>query len=149
MTSRVDAVRAFNRFYTREIGALGNHHLQSDFSLTEMRVLYELAHREAPAASDVARDLGLDAGYLSRILRRFETRGLVARTPSPADARQSLVRLTKKGRTAFTPLEARARGDVEALLGRVDAGSQRQVVDAMSTIARLLGAPEPAPAAEP
>src|SRR4051794_5375585 len=149
MTSRVDAVRAFNRFYTREIGALGDHHLQSDFSLTEMRVLYELAHRDAPAASDVGRDLGLDAGYLSRILRRFQTRGLVARTPSPGDARQNLLRLTKKGRAAFTPLEARARGDVEALLGRVDAAAQRQVVAAMDTIARLLGARNPQTREEP
>jgi DNA-binding MarR family transcriptional regulator/GNAT superfamily N-acetyltransferase len=148
MTSRVEAVRAFNRFYTRQIGALGDHHLESEFSLTEMRVLYELAHRDAPTASAIGGDLGLDAGYLSRILRRFESRGLVARTPWPGDARQSLLRLTNKGRAAFTPLEARARGGVEALLGRVDAGAQRQVVDAMHTIARLLGAPEAA-AAEP
>jgi DNA-binding MarR family transcriptional regulator/GNAT superfamily N-acetyltransferase len=138
MRSRVDAVRAFNRFYTRQIGALGDHHLQSDFSLTEMRVLYELAHRDAPTASDLGRDLGLDAGYLSRILRRFDTRGLVARAPSPADARQSLLRLTRKGRAAFTPLEARARGDVAALLGRVDAAAQRRIVEAMDTIVRLL-----------
>jgi len=149
MTGQVDAVRAFNRFYTREIGALGEHHLRSGFSLTEMRVLYELAHRDAPTASDLGRDLGLDRGYLSRIVRGFESRGLVARTPSPADARQRALRLTKKGRAAFTPLEARARRDVEALLGRVDADAQRQVVGAMDTIARLLGAPGPAAAHEP
>jgi DNA-binding MarR family transcriptional regulator/ribosomal protein S18 acetylase RimI-like enzyme len=139
--SSVDAVRAFNRFYTRQIGALAEHHLESPFSLTDMRVLYELAHRDAPTATGLGRDLGLDAGYLSRILRRFETRGLLGRTPSSADARQRLLGLTRKGRAAFAPLEARARGDVEALLGRLAGPEQRQVVDAMGTIERLLGAP--------
>jgi DNA-binding MarR family transcriptional regulator/GNAT superfamily N-acetyltransferase len=141
MEPHVDAVRAFNRFYTREIGALGERHLQSPFSLTEMRVLYELAHRDGPAAAELGRDLGLDAGYLSRILRRFESRGLIGRSPSPADARQSLLHLTRKGRAAFEPLEARARGEVETLLARVGAGDRSKVVDAMSTIERLLGEP--------
>ena len=141
MEQHVDAVRAFNRFYTREIGVLGERHLQSPFSLTEMRVLYELAHRDGPAAAELGRDLGLDAGYLSRILRRFESRGLIARSPSPADARQSLLHLTRKGRAAFGPLEARARGEVETLLARVGAGNRSKVVDAMSTIERLLGEP--------
>ncbi len=141
MEQHVDAVRAFNRFYTREIGVLGERHLQSPFSLTEMRVLYELAHRDGPAAAELGRDLGLDAGYLSRILRRFESRGLIGRSPSPADARQSLLHLTRKGRAAFGPLEARARGEVETLLARVGAGDRSKVVDAMSTIERLLGEP--------
>lgn len=139
--ARLDRVRAFNRFYTRQIGVLGEHLLESAFSLAETRVLYELAHRDAPTATDLARDLGLDAGYLSRILRRFETRGLVKRTPSPADARHSLLQLTARGRAAFSPLEARARGDAATMLARLSAPEQRQVVDAMSTIERLLAAP--------
>jgi DNA-binding MarR family transcriptional regulator/N-acetylglutamate synthase-like GNAT family acetyltransferase len=147
MTSPVEAVRAFNRFYTRRIGALGEHHLDSPFSLTEMRVLYELAHRDGPAAADLGRDLGLDAGYLSRILRRFESRGLLARAASTADARQRLLRLTRKGRTAFAPLEERARGEVQALLEGVPTSGRRDVVEAMGTISRLLG--EPAAEREP
>lgn len=147
MAGHADTVRAFNRFYTRQIGVLGDHLLDSPFSLTEMRVLYELAHREGPAAADLARDLGLDGGYLSRILRRFETRGLLTRSPSPADARQSLLRLTRKGHAAFSPLDARARTEAEALLGRLSAAEQRHVVDAMATIERLLG--DRRPAAEP
>ena len=141
MDRRVDTVRAFNRFYTRRLGLLGEHHLDSAFSLTEMRVLYELAYRDAPAAADIGRELGLDAGYLSRILRRFEARGLIARTPSSADGRQSLLRLTRKGRAVFIPLEARARDEVAALLRRIATPHQREVVTAMDTIERLLGGP--------
>jgi DNA-binding MarR family transcriptional regulator/ribosomal protein S18 acetylase RimI-like enzyme len=139
----VDTVRAFNRFYTRQIGVLGDHYLETEFSLTDLRVLYELAHRDAPTAAAVGRELGLDAGYLSRILRRFETRGFLTRTPSPADARQSLLRITKKGRAAFTPIDARARGLVETLLGRLTDPDQRRVAEAMTTITGLLGAPAP------
>jgi len=108
-----------------------------------MRVLYELAHREAPTATDLGEDLGIDAGYLSRILRRFEARGLMARSPSPGDGRRSLLRLTRRGRTAFTPLEARARDEVSTMLGRLPAAGQRQVVDAMATIEGLLGGRRP------
>jgi DNA-binding MarR family transcriptional regulator/GNAT superfamily N-acetyltransferase len=143
---RLDAVRRFNRLYTRQIGALGEHLLDSPFSLTEMRVLYELAHREAPTATDLGQDLGLDAGYLSRILRRFEARGLIARSLSRADGRRNLLRLTRRGRAAFTPLETRARDEVSAMLGRLSAADQRQIVDAMATIERLLGGPRPGPA---
>jgi DNA-binding MarR family transcriptional regulator/GNAT superfamily N-acetyltransferase len=141
MVPAVDAVRAFNRFYTRQIGVLGAHYLDSDFSLTDLRVLYELAHRNSATAAEIGRELGLDAGYLSRILRRFEAKGFITRTPSSADARQSLLRLTKKGRAAFAPLDSRARGLVKALLGRLPAAGQRRIVDAMATITDLLGAP--------
>jgi DNA-binding MarR family transcriptional regulator/N-acetylglutamate synthase-like GNAT family acetyltransferase len=144
--ARVDAVRAFNRFYTREIGVLDEHLLHSPFSLTEMRVLYELAHRAAPAAADIGRDLGLDAGYLSRILGRFDARGLIRRTTSQADGRQTRLQLTRKGRAAFAPLETRARAEVMALLDRLPGGEQHQVIEAMDTIARLLGDRRPAAA---
>src|SRR5258708_6783557 len=136
--ARVDAVRAFNRFYTRRVGVVGDRNLKSRFSLTEMRVLYELAHRDAPTATVLGRDLGLDAAYLSRILRTFENRRFVERTPAPADRRQNLLRLTPRGRTAFTPFEARARRDMGAMLGKLDVGDQRAVVSSMETIQRLL-----------
>jgi DNA-binding MarR family transcriptional regulator/GNAT superfamily N-acetyltransferase len=136
---RVDAVRGFNRFYTRQIGVLGEHLLDSPFSLSEMRVLYELAHRDSPTAVVLAKDLAVDPGYLSRMLRRFETRGLLARTPSPADARHALLRLTTRGRSAFAALEQRARAEVSSMLGRLSSADQRQVVEAMGTIERLLG----------
>ena len=142
MPGRVDAVRAFNRFYTRQIGVLGGHYLDTAFSLTDLRVLYELAHRGTSTAADIGRELGLDAGYLSRILRRFESRGFLARTASSTDARQSLLQLKPKGRAAFAPIDAKARGLVEELLGRLPDSDQRRVVDAMAIITAVLGAPD-------
>src|SRR5712692_9157266 len=101
---RVAAVRRFNRFYTREIGVLSPRLLDSPFTLSELRVLYELAHRRRPAARDVACDLGLDAGYLSRILARFRAGRLLTRTPAADDRREDLLTLTARGRAAFLPL---------------------------------------------
>jgi DNA-binding MarR family transcriptional regulator/GNAT superfamily N-acetyltransferase len=142
---RVAAVRGFNRFYTQKIGVLQEGLLDSAFALTEVRVLYELAHspatREAPTASRLAADLGLDEGYLSRILRGFERNGLIRREPATADARQSLVSLTRKGRQAFAPLEARSRAEIRAMLGRLTGREQARVTAAMREIERLLGAP--------
>lgn len=135
----VTAVRHFNRFYTQKIGVLHEGHLESDFSLTEVRVLYELANREKPTAAELSRDLGLDPGYLSRVLRGFGSRGLVARERSEADGRQSLMRLTQRGRDAFARLNARSSDEVGALLARLSPAAQRRLLNAMRTIEELLG----------
>ncbi len=141
---RVQAVRAFNRFYTQRIGVLAPY-LDSEFSLTEVRVLYELAHRDQPTATELGRDLALDAGYLSRILRRFENRGWLDRSVSPADARQSLLRLTDAGYQVFAPLQQRSRDEAASLLAPLSAPAQQALTDALATVQRLL---DPAQARE-
>lgn len=135
--SRVKAVRAFNRFYTQRIGVL-DPYLGSEFSLTEVRVLYELAHRDQPTATELARDLSLDGGYLSRILRRFETKGWLARMPSPADARQSLLRLTEDGYAAFAPLQQQSRDEAARLLAALPEQEQSKLIAAMGTLQKVL-----------
>ena len=137
---RVGAVRRFNRFWTRRIGVLREGYLESPFSLTEVRVLYELARCEETTASELGKELGLDAGYLSRILRGFEGRGLISKKPSETDGRRSLLRLTEGGQEAFAPLDARSREDVGAMLGALSAAEQDRLVGAMRTIEELLGA---------
>jgi DNA-binding MarR family transcriptional regulator/GNAT superfamily N-acetyltransferase len=136
---RIDAVRAFNRFYTRQIGLLDEGLLKSAFSLTEARVLYELAHRDGLSATDLARDLGLDPGYLSRLLKKFEKHGLVERASTEADARRSSIALTPDGRQAFAPLNQASHDQVAALLDRLPAPEQDRLVKAMQTVQRLLG----------
>lgn len=136
---RIDAVRAFNRFYTRQIGLLDEGLLKSAFSLTEARVLYELANRDGLSATDLTRDLGLDAGYLSRLLKKFEERGLVERAATEADARRSSIVLTLAGRQAFAPLNRDSHDQVAALLDRLPALEQDRLVKAMQTVQRLLG----------
>jgi DNA-binding MarR family transcriptional regulator/N-acetylglutamate synthase-like GNAT family acetyltransferase len=139
LTRRIGAVRGFNRFYTRQIGVLREGLLGSPYSLTQVRVLYELAHRETPTAALLGRELGLDAGYLSRILRRFERQGLLAKARSAADGRQSLLALTARGRRVFAPLDARSQAEVAAMLRRLPEAEQRRLVEAMRTIQGLLG----------
>src|SRR5215470_13852879 len=136
---RITAVRRFTRFYTRHIGALREGLHASPFSLTQARVLYELANRPAPTAADIARDLGLDAGYLSRILRGFAQRGLLVRARSQDDARQSHLSLTPAGREAFAPLDRGSHEEVAAMLGPLSEGAQARLIEAMSTVAQLLG----------
>ena len=135
------AVRRFNRFYTRQIGVLEEHLARSPFSLTEARVLYELAHRADATATALGAELGLDAGYLSRILARFARRGLVARHPSRADRRRTHLALTPRGRAAFGRLDVASEREVGALVGALDAPSRARLAGAMRAIEQLLGAP--------
>ena len=136
---RIATVRGFNRFYTRQIGVLRKTFLDSPYSLGEARVLYEIASRDAPTASEVGRALDLDAGYLSRVLRNFEKRGLIRRTASTSDARQSHLTLTPRGRKDFAPLERRSQHDIGAMLGRLSSDEQLRLIAAMNTIHALLG----------
>jgi DNA-binding MarR family transcriptional regulator/N-acetylglutamate synthase-like GNAT family acetyltransferase len=141
LASHVEDVRRFNRFYTRQIGILREKLYSSPFSLTEVRVLYELAHRSRPTATDLCKDLGLDRGYLSRMLRGFERRGWLRRAPSREDARHYFLTLTPRGRVAFAPLDARSAEEVSALLQAIPAPEQDRLINAMHTIEGLLGAP--------
>ncbi len=137
---RIAIVRRFNRFYTKQIGLLGEGYLETPFSLTEARVLYELAHRERPSATELARELALDTGYLSRILRGFERRRLLTRTRSKSDGRESHLALTARGRGAFAPLDLRSREDIGAMLRRLAPDQQRRLIEAMRTVESVLGA---------
>jgi len=139
--TRVAAVRRFNRFYTRQVGLLGEHLLESPFSLSEARVLYELAQSESWSAAGLGKELGLDAGYLSRILRGFAERGLLEKQPSESDGRRSLLVLTAAGREAFQPLDAASRQAIGALLKTLPEASQQRLVGAMGSIEDLLGSP--------
>ena len=138
LQKRIDAVRQFNRFYTQKIGVLHEGLLSSPFSLTEVRVLYELAHRERPVASELGKNLGLDPGYLSRILSNFKSKGFIASKPSKQDGRQSILSLTEKGRAAFAPLNERARDEIGVLIGALAEGDQIRLVQAMATIKEIL-----------
>jgi DNA-binding MarR family transcriptional regulator/N-acetylglutamate synthase-like GNAT family acetyltransferase len=142
VTAEIDHVRRFNRFYTRHIGLLDRHYLDSGFSLAQVRVLYELAHRDGLTASDLSQELGIDAGYLSRILLRFEKTGLIARKTSEQDARRSHLLLTGKGRKTFAPLQSRSTRDIGRMLDALTPEDRAQVIGAMQRIERLF-APEP------
>src|SRR5471030_1313062 len=141
--ARIAAVRRFNRFYTRRIGVLQGGLLKSAYSLTEVRVMYELAHPrtagDKPTASELGSELGLDAGYLSRILRRFRKQGLLATVASKDDARRTHLWLTQKGRNTFAPLERATKNEVAAMLARIPPAGQRKVIAAMRSVEALLG----------
>jgi DNA-binding MarR family transcriptional regulator/GNAT superfamily N-acetyltransferase len=146
----VASLRHFSRFYTSRLGLLDEGLLASGFSLTEVRVLYELAHREGPVASDLARTLGLDPGYLSRILRRFSARGLLRRAAEPGDARRSTLALTAKGRRTIAPLEAASDRHAAALLQHLDHDARAELAAALRQVERLLAPAEKgAPPREP
>jgi len=140
--SSIPAVRRFNRFYTRHIGTLNENLLESQFSLAEARVLYELAHHDQPTASDIAAELGMDMSYLSRILRGFTSAKLIRRQPSPSDRRQSIITLTPAGRKHFDTLNSRSNGQVRRILQPLSTEQQGTLVRAMTTIESLLS-PQP------
>jgi DNA-binding MarR family transcriptional regulator/N-acetylglutamate synthase-like GNAT family acetyltransferase len=140
LVPRIAAIRRFNRFYTHRIGALNEGLLQSRFSLAEVRVLYELAHRTDPTAAELGRDLAMDGGYLSRLLRGLARRGLVGRRACRADGRRRHLRLTEAGRRAFQRLDTRASEEIRALLAPLASGDQRRLVGAMETVEAVLRA---------
>jgi DNA-binding MarR family transcriptional regulator len=131
---RVEAVRHFNRFYTKHIGALHERLQKSPYSLTEVRVLHELARGRAQTATVLARNLGLDSGYLSRLLTSFERRNLLTRRPSESDARQSLIALTDQGYAAYEPLDVAAIEEVMSTLERLAESSQEELIGAMKLV---------------
>lgn len=139
MPSVVEDVRGFNRFYTRVLGLLRPDLAGSSFGLTEARVLFELAHRDDVAVSELRRDLDLDAGYLSRILSGFSTSGLVAREKSAADGRRQVVRLTADGQRAFAELDQLQAGAIATMLAPLDEGQRAELVTSMGRIRRTLG----------
>ena len=138
---QISEVRAFNRDYTRRIGVLSEGLLDSPYSLTEVRVMYEIAHRPGVVAAQLAGELGLDRGYLSRILRGFEAKGLLARATSAADARRRHLRLTPAGRRVFAPLERRSQRQVRSMLSGLDGSRRAALLEAMSVIRGAFSAP--------
>jgi DNA-binding MarR family transcriptional regulator/GNAT superfamily N-acetyltransferase len=142
---QVAAIRGFNRFYTRKLGVLDQQLLKSPFSLSEARVLYELANSENLAAKEIGIELGLDPGYLSRIIQNFDDNGLITRKPLPSDRRQYRLGLTAKGRQAFARLDRSSHDDVADMLGSLRRGEGQRLIEAMAVIERLLGAPPGSP----
>ena len=139
MTGPVAAVRRFSRFYTRQLGLLDEGLLNSAFSLTEARVLYELANQPTLTATELSRDLGIDPGYLSRVLKEFERQGLITRAPSPGDGRLALLQLTDLGRAAFEPLDKASRHQILAMIRHLTPAEAARLVQAMQTIEHLMG----------
>lgn len=137
----IAAVRRFSRFYTRRIGVLHEGLLGSPLTLTEGRIVYEIADRDAPTATALGQDLGLDAGYLSRVLKGLEARRIIARVANPADGRQVLLSLAVDGRRLFEDIDAASRREVGDMLGVLAAGERRRLVAAMAEIEALLAAP--------
>jgi DNA-binding MarR family transcriptional regulator/GNAT superfamily N-acetyltransferase len=145
MEDTIDRVRSFNRFYTELIGLLNRTHLASDYSLTEVRLLFELHHEGPITATTLRQKLHLDAGYLSRMLKVFQKHGLIERTASPHDARQSTIRLTPAGRETFAHLDRRATAEIRRLLQPLADTRQKQLVSALETAQALLSGGEPGP----
>src|SRR3982074_805660 len=137
---QISGVRAFNRFYTRKLGVLDQQLLKSPFSLSEARVLYELAHRDDLSAKEIGIELGLDPGYLSRIIQNFDENGLITRKPLPSDRRQYRLSLTAKGRQAFAKLDRSSHDDIADLLAKLPPAGGNSLIDAMAGIEHFLHA---------
>ena len=147
-SASIASIRRFNRFYTRVIGTLDEGVLQSPLSLTEGRVIYELATLQHPTASEIAADLGIDMGYLSRILRTFETRKLLRRQASASDGRQSLLSLTAAGQRQFESLDKSASEQVSKMIQPLNAAQQTRLLNSMASIEAML-APDTTPSSQP
>jgi DNA-binding MarR family transcriptional regulator/ribosomal protein S18 acetylase RimI-like enzyme len=137
--TRIAAVRRFNRFFTRRLGVLREGLLHTPYSLTESRILYEIANRDHVIAADLSKELGLDPGYLSRMLDRLEQQGLIQKVQSPSDGRQRLLRLTPDGEEAASLLDRRSREEIGEMLGNLSEQDQNRLMQAMHTIEQLLG----------
>lgn len=140
ISERVNAIRRFNRFYTKQIGVITDHYLNTPFNLTTARVIYELAHSDRITASTIANELELDAGYLSRILRDLEKKDLIQKQPDQDDKRQNILYLTESGQEAFALLNARSEKGIEAMLSKISNDDQNRLVEAMHIIESILGA---------
>lgn len=138
LSKRADCVRSFNRFYTKQMGVLHQGLLDSPFSLTEARVIYELGQRKESTASELGSQLDLDAGYLSRMLSGFKNQGLIHKEVSPRDARQTILRLSEAGQETYRMLNSRSQKEIEAMLGELTEHDQTRLVNAMRAIQRLL-----------
>src|SRR5580658_2569772 len=136
----IAAVRAFNRFYTRKLEVLDQHLLKTPFSLSEARVMFELAHRGDLSAKEIGLELGLDPGYLSRIVQKFDEDGLISRKPLPSDRRHYQLSLTARGRAALAKLEHSSQDHVGLMLGALAGEDRKRLLSAMEIIERLLRA---------
>jgi DNA-binding MarR family transcriptional regulator/GNAT superfamily N-acetyltransferase len=136
--NRIAIVRRFNRFFTRKLGVLREGLLHTPYSLTESRIMYEIANRDHAIAADLSKELGLDPGYLSRILDRLEQQGLIHKVQSPSDGRQRLLRLTPEGEKVFSLLDRRSREEITEMLNTLSEQDQNRLVQAMNTIEQLL-----------
>jgi DNA-binding MarR family transcriptional regulator/GNAT superfamily N-acetyltransferase len=136
---RIAIVRRFNRFFTRQLGVLREGLLHTPYSLTESRIIYEIANRDHVIAADLSKELGLDAGYLSRILDRLEQKGLIQKVLSESDGRQRLLRLTPDGEKVFSLLDSRSREEISEMLNNLSEQDQNRLIQSMNTIEHLLG----------
>lgn len=139
LLSRIDAIRRFNRFHTRLVGALNEDLLASDLPLVQVRLLYDLAHSEDVSAADLSATLGLNPGYLSRLLSQLEALGLIGRTPDPANAKRLRIELTAKGRDVVAEFQDKSRAEIADLIGGLTEADQHDLVASMGRIEALLG----------